>query len=253
MLIYSTDVTDSEWELITSMQCDTRQRRYSLRQIWNAIFYLVKTGCQWRYLPSEFPAWQSVYYYYSRWRDNGLIDEVHQALYDMTRQRAGREASASLAIIDAQSVKTAYRGSDRGFDAGKRVKGRKRHIVVDTLGLLIGVIVTSAAVSDSAGARQLLRQMRHRFPRLRCIMADASYQGTLVDCVKRTLDCLLQIVRRDPSVKGFAVLPKRWIVERTFSWFNNYRRLSKDYEYRIDTSETMIQLAMIRLMLKRFS
>lgn len=252
MLVYSTDVTDSEWELITSIQRDTRQRRHSLRQIWNAIFYIVKTGCQWRMLPSEFAPWQTVYYYYRCWPDKGLIDEVHQALYDVLRCDAQREASPSLGIIDAQSVKTAHCGNERGFDAGKRVKGRKRHIVVDARGLLIAVIVTAASISDSAGARQLLRQLRHRFPRLVCILADSAYQGTLIAWVKHTLGCLLQIVRRDPDSKGFHVLPKRWIVERTFGWFNSYRRLSKDYEYRTDTSETMIQLAMIRLMLKRF-
>lgn len=249
---YATNLTDSEWEIITSIHSDNRQRKYSLRQHWDAIFYVVKTGCQWRFLPTEFAPWQTVYYYYRQWRDCGLIEEVHNALRLKVRQKAGREASVSAAIADAQSVKTTHSGPDRGFDGGKRVKGRKRHIVVDTLGLLLAVIVTAANVQDKRGLPLLLALVRDRFERLAIIFVDGGYNSQpLSQWVRNTIRCALEVVPRPAAQTGFQVLPKRWIVERTFGWFNSYRRLSKDYEYRTDTSETMIYLAMIRLMLKR--
>lgn len=249
---YTTNLTDSEWEVITSIHSDNRQRRHELRSIWNAIFYLVKTGCQWRMLPSEFPPWQTVYYYYRQWRDRGIIEEVHTALRNQIRRRAGRQESPSAAIADSQSVKSTHSGPDRGFDGGKLVKGRKRHIVVDTLGLLLAVIVTAANVQDKRGLPLLLERVRDRFDRLEILFVDGGYTSQpLGDWVRRVIGCLMKVVPRPAEQKGFQVLPKRWIVERTFSWFNSYRRLSKDYEYRTDTSETMIHLAMIRLMLKR--
>lgn len=249
---YATNLTDSEWEIITLIHSDNRQRKYSLRQHWDAIFYVVKTGCQWRMLPREFAPWQTVYYYYRQWRDNGLIEEVHNALRQRVRHNAGRQEFPAAAIVDAQSVKTTHCGSDRGFDGGKRVKGRKRHILVDSLGLLLAVLVTAANVQDKRGLPLLLDRVRDRFDRLSVIYADGGYTShSLCQWVEKTLRCLLEIVARPKEQHTFEVLPKRWIVERTFSWFNSYRRLSKDYEYRTDTSETMIYLAMIRLMLKR--
>ena len=249
---YATNLTDSEWEIITLIHSDNRQRKHPLREHWNAIFYIVKTGCQWRFLPKEFAPWQTVYYYYRQWRDRGLIEEVHNALRVQVRQKAGRDASVSAAIADAQSIKTTHDGPDRGFDGGKRVKGRKRHIIVDTLGLLLAVIVTAANVQDKRGLPLLLALVRDRFERLTIIFVDGGYNSQpLSDWVRKTLKCVLEVVPRPAAQTGFQVLPKRWIVERTFGWFNSYRRLSKDYEYRTDTSETMIYLAMIRLMLKR--
>jgi putative transposase len=249
---FTTDLTDSEWEVITTIHPDNRQRRHSLRSVWNAIFYIVKTGCQWRMLPGEFPPWQTVYYYYRQWRDRGIIEEVHNALRQSVRRRAGRQESPSAAIADSQSVKSTHSGPDRGFDGGKNVKGRKRHLVVDTLGLVLAVIVTAANVQDKRGLALLLDRVRERFDRLEILFVDGGYDSQpLSERVRRVIGCLLQVVPRPSTQKGFQVLPKRWIVERTFSWFNSYRRLSKDYEYRTDTSETMVYLAMIRLMLKR--
>lgn len=249
---YTTSLTDSEWEIITSIHSDNRKRKYSLREHWDAIFYLVKTGCQWRMLPQEFPPWETVYYYFAQWRDNGLIEEVNNALRDRVRIQAGRETSPSAAIADSQSVKSTHSGPDRGFDGGKNVKGRKRHITVDTMGLLLGVLVTAANVQDKLGLHALLMRVRDRFDRLEILFVDGGYTSApLQQWVKQVIGCLLKVVPRPAEQKGFKVLPLRWIVERTFSWFNNYRRLSKDYEFSINTSETMIHLAMIRLMLRR--
>lgn len=256
---YPTDVTDSQWEVITSVVTDTRRRKHSLRQHLNAIFYVVKTGCPWRFLPENFPPWQSVYYYYRQWRDNGLLEELHAFLRARVRQAAGRDASPSVGIADAQSVKTAYSGCDRGFDGGKSIKGRKRHILVDSLGLLLGVIVTAANVQDKQGLRQLLEQVRGCFDRLVRIYADQGYTSQpLVEWIWRRIGCCLEIVvstaiGNATHSKGFHVVPKRWIVERTFSWFNSYRRLSKDYEISTDSSQAMIYLAMSRLMLNRLT
>jgi putative transposase len=249
---YSTDLTDSDWEVITSILPDHRQRKHSRRQCFNAIFYVLKSGCPWRMLPESFPPWQTVYYHYRQWRDCGVLEELHAALRVRVRRAAGREDSPSVGIADAQSVKTASSGSDRGFDGGKRVKGRKRHIIVDTLGLVMGVTITAANVQDKRGLPLLLEQVRDRFERVRCIYVDQGYRSQpLCQWVKRRLGCHLEVVQRQLPVSGFAVLPKRWIVERTFSWWNNYRRLSKDYERSIDSSQAMVYLAMIRLMLNR--
>lgn len=249
---YATDVTDSEWEVITTVLADKRRRTHSLRAHWNAIMYLVKTGCQWRMLPETFPPWSSVSYYYRQWRDRGIIEELHAALRLRVRQKAGRAASPAVAIADSQSVKTVYRGAERGFDGGKRIKGRKRHLVVDTLGLVLAVVVTAANVQDKTGLPLVLRRLRDRFARLRRIDVDGGYRsGPLAAWVRRVIGCQMRVVRRSDTAASFTVLPNRWVVERTFGWFTAYRRLSKDYEYRTDTSETMIYLAMIRLMLKR--
>jgi putative transposase len=249
---YPTDLTDSEWEVITSILPDNRRRKHSLRQLWNAIFYVVKTGCPWRFVPEGFPPWETVYYYYRQWRERGILEELHAALRLRVRRAAGRASSPSVAIADAQSVKTTHSGTERGFDGGKRIKGRKRHIVVDTLGLILGVVVTAANVQDKRGLPLVLEQIRDRFERLVLIYVDSGYtSGPLAEWVRRRIGCLLRVVPRRAQMTSFSVEPKRWIVERTFGWMNNYRRLSKDYEYRIDSSEAMIYLAMIRLMLKR--
>ena len=250
---YPTDLTDSDWEVITSILPDHRRRKHSRRQCFNAIFYVLKSGCPWRMLPDCFPPWQTVYYHYRQWRDCGVIDELHTAVRLRVRRAAGRSESPSVAIADAQSVKTASGGSDRGFDGGKRIKGRKRHIIVDTLGLVLGVSITAANVQDKRGLRPLLEtQVRDRFDGLRCIYVDQGYTSRpLAEWVERRIGCRLEVVARRLPESGFAVLPKRWIVERTFGWLNNYRRLSKDYERSIDSSQAMILLAMIWLMLNR--
>ena len=250
---YQTSLSDSEWEIINSIHNDKRKRSHSLRTLWDAIFYLTTTGCQWRMLPKDLPPWQTVYYHYAQWRDRGLIEQVHDALVVKCRAAEGRTSTPSIAIVDGQSVKTAYSGLERGFDGGKRVKGRKRTIAVDALGLLLAVVVARANENDKSCLRHLSARMKQYAGSLQRIYADGGYEsGPLSEWIAQKFRAVLQIVRRADESSEFRVLPKRWIVERTFGWLNNARRLSKDYEIRVESSEAFIHLAMIRLMLKRF-
>ena len=249
---YPTNLTDSQWKAILSIIKDKRKRKHSLREIFDAIFYLLKTGCQWRMLPTNFPSWKLVYYYFSKWRNDGTIELIHEILRDMTRKKAGREDSPSLALIDSQSVKTTRSGGVcRGIDGGKKTKGRKRHIIVDTMGLLLAVVVHAANEHDSKSAPRVIAELRGRFPRLVKLIADGGYRGELIENTRKTFGWILEVVLRKDSSKKFEVLPQRWVVEGTFSWFESYRRLGKDYEYHTETSQTMVQLAMIKLMLNR--
>ncbi len=252
MKSYPTDITDSQWKTILSILRDKRKRKYSLRDIFDAIFYLLKTGCQWRMLPNNFPPWKTVYYYFSKWKNDGTIELIHELLRDMIRLKSGKNESPSVALIDSQSVKTTRSGGVcRGIDGGKKTKGRKRHIIVDTMGLLLTVIVHAANEHDSKAASKVIVELKGRFHRLIKIIADGGYRGELVEKTQRTFGWILEIVLRKDSTKKFEVLPKRWVVERTFAWFESYRRLSKDFEYHPETSQVMIQLAMIKLMLNR--
>jgi len=203
-------------------------------------------------LPYEFPGWTTVYYYFQKWRNVDWFVAINDRLRRQLRQQQGRDENASAAVLDSQSVKTMEEGaSERGFDAGKKINGRKRHILVDTLGLLLAVKVHAANVQDRDGAKLLLKMCRERFPRLFLIWADGGYRGKLIKWV--ALNCLLvlEIVKRSDDVAGFVVLPRRWVVERTFAWLNKQRRLSKDYERECQTSEAWIYLAMVSVMLKR--
>lgn len=222
-----------------------------LRRVVEAILYLLTTGCQWRYLPKEFPKWQSVYYYFRRFERDGTWVLMHERLRAEVRRKSGKHKHPTAGSIDSQSVKTIGISSCFGFDAGKKVKGRKRHILVDTLGLLLAVVVTTADVQDRDGARRLLPKLSGSCKKLRKVWVDGGYRGLLLDWVKLQFRFCLAVVLRSDDRKGFAVLPKRWVVERTFAWLGHHRRLSKDYEVFPKTSETFIYLAMARLMLRR--
>lgn len=230
-----------------------RPRVVSLRQVINAILYVLKTGCQWRQLPREFPAWTAVYYYFSRWSCNGTWERLHHLLRARVREKCGRHKHPTAGCLDSQSVKGTAVPGPRGFDAGKLIKGRKRHILVDTLGLLLVVVVTVASVQDRDGARLLLRQLPGHCKKLRKIWVDGGYSGRLVAWVAERFKFCLAVVLRPKQTRQFVLLPHRWVVERTFGWLNHSRRLSKSYERLIRTDETWIYIAMTRIMLNRLA
>lgn len=250
---YDSDLTDAQWEAIQPLLADQRLRKHDLRDVVDALFYVVKGGVQWRMLPDSFPPWQTVYYHLRRWMATGLLERLNHALREAVRRKAGREPSPSAAVIDSQSVKTSHVGGPRSFDGGKKVNGRKRHILTDTLGLLLAIIVHPARINDSQRVPHLLDRIQGRVPRLEVIFADQGYEATPTGLIWRVFGWLLQIVEREPGQKGFVVLKKRWVVERTFSWLGGYRRLSKDYEALPPVSEAMVLLASIRLMTRRLA
>ena len=256
---YPTDLSDKEWACLKThlpvSKLPSRLRAHSLRDIFDAIFYVLRSGCPWRLLPHDFPPWSTVYYHFRRFRLSGLWHRIFTILRAAERKRVGKDFDASAAIVDSQSVKTTEESAgSNGYDAHKNVKGRKRHLLVDTLGLPLSVHVTPANVQDRAGARLLLAGLGPLVPRLKKIWADGAYGGKeLARWCEERGGWELQIVERNREAEGFKVLPKRWIVERTFGWLIRNRRLSKDYERRVQTSETLVEVAMIRLMLKRLA
>jgi putative transposase len=250
---YPSDLTDSQWEKIAQFFDTKRSRKYPMRQVCNAIIYVVKTGCQWRQLPKEFGAWSSIYYYFDKWRHNGLWERLNDALREAVRIKMGREATPSAMVIDSQSVRTTRRGgTERGFDFAKKVKGRKRHIAVDTQGLLLGVLVASATPHDSQSLFSLVDNVRQRIRTVKTVFADGAYRG-FEEMLHAAFAMVLCVVLRSKTVRHFVPIPKRWVVERTFAWFESYRRLSKDFEFHPKTSQTMIYIASVRLMLNRLT
>src|SRR5215212_6536294 len=256
---YPADLSDAEWSRLQSClptpKAQGRPRTHSLRDILNAIFYVLKSGCQWRLLPHDFPPWSTVYYHFRRFRLSGLWHRILKVLHAAQRKRVGKDPQPTAAIIDSQSVKTVEESAHpSGYDAPKNIKGRKRHLLVDTLGLPLSVYITAADVQDRVGAQCLLAGLKPFVPRLKKIWADGAYTGEkLAGWLEEQGEWELQIVERSADTEGFAVLPHRWIVERTLGWLMRNRRLSKDYERLVQSSEAFIEVAMIRLILKRLA
>jgi len=257
---YATDLTDGQWAilepLIPQAKHGGRRREVDMREVINTILYLNRTGCQWDMLPHDLLAKSTVYDYFAAWRNDGTWQRVMDALRTQVRIEAGREATPSAASIDSQTVKTTEQGGEHGYDGGKKINGRKRHIMVDTLGLLLTVVVTTAALDDGAAAPQVVGNLDAKaYPRLKKIWGDNKYHN--LDFRKWLADHRpgweLEVKTRESGVKGFAVLPKRWVVERTNAWHGRYRRHSRDYERRTDSSESMIRISALHLMLRRLA
>ena len=254
---YPTDVSDAQWLIIEALlppaKRGGRSRSVCMREVINAIFYLLRSGCAWRMLPHDFPAWQTVYGYFRYFRDEGLWEQINDALREAVREEAGREAQPSAAIIDSQSVKCGSVAGERGYDRFKMINGKKRHILVDVMGLLLAVLVHKANEQDRKGARKLLSRAAHKgFVRLHLIWADGGYNSDpLSTWLSALTGWVLHLVARPKGTRGFVILPRRWVVERTFAWLGGYRRLSKDYEQLPQSSEAMLYIAMTHLMLKR--
>jgi putative transposase len=252
MTTYPSNLSDSQRAIVSIFFDMKRSRKHDLIEIVNAIMYLVKSGCQWRMLPGDFPNWKIVYYYFSTWKKKGLLEEIHESLVMQTRKSVGKNEDPSVGIIDAQSVKnTLVSSENKGFDAGKKIKGIKRHIIVDTLGLILAVVIQNASVQDRDGAQNVIEKMKENWIRVIKIFADGGYAGKLIDKIKLACNIELEIIKRS-ELHIFKILPKRWIVERTFAWIDTNRRNSKNYERLNETSVAMVHLAAIRIMLNRF-
>ena len=250
MTTYPTNVSDSQWQVIATFLNNERKRKHNLREVTNAIFYLVKSGCHWRLLPHDFPYWKVVYYYFSTWKKTSIIERMHEALVEKTRVAAGKKEEPTVGIIDSQSVKNTLVSTEScGFDGGKKIKGVKRHIITDTMGLLLAVVIHSAGVQDRVGAVQVVEKLAESWKKIVKIFADGGYTGTWIDRVKERFQIGVEIVKRTEA-HVFKVLPKRWIVERTFAWIETNRRNAKFYERLEDTGVAMVQLSAIRRMLK---
>jgi len=266
---YPTDLKDEEWAILAPLippaRPGGRPRTTDMREVLNAIFYLLRSGGAWRVLPREFPAWQTVYDYFRQWRNAGVWEQIHTTLRAHVRCALGRCPEPSAAIIDSQSVKTTDRGGLHGYDGAKKVNGRKRHLLVDTLGFVLKATVHSADIMDRDGVLLLLEPLRGLFPRLEQVWVDMGYRGKVLNWIREHLGWRVEVVQKPrrwgwypidvepPPMPAFTVLPRRWVVERSFAWLGRYRRMSKDYEYLTATSESLIYAAMSRLLLRRLT
>jgi transposase len=257
-LRYASDVTDEEWALIEAMLPPPkrfgRPRTTDLREVVNALFYMLTTGCQWRQLPKEFPPYSTVQRFFYDWREEGLWQKINHDLLMRVREASGREPSPSAGVIDSQSVKTTEAGGPRGYDAGKKIKGRKRHLLTDTLGLPVSAVVHPADIQDRDGAPLVLASARFLYPWLRHVFADGAYAGgklaTALDKIGRWT---IEIVKRCDAAKGFVLLPRRWVVERTLAWLNRNRRLAKDFEASLESALAWLFLASVKLLMRRLA
>jgi transposase len=255
---YASDLTTEEWALVAPFLPPPRRigrpRKVDLREVMNAILYMGSTGCQWAMLPKDLPPPSTVQRYFYDWRDSGLLKTIRFMLAMETRELEGREAQPTAGVIDSQSVKTTESGGIRGYDAGKKINGRKRHIVVDTLGLMFGAVVHAADIQDRDGAPEVLASIRKSCPWLRHIFADGGYAGPkLRGALDKIGDWTIEIVKRSDTAQGFEVIPRRWVVERTFAWLGRCRRLAKDWEKSIASAEAWIDIAHIRLTTRRLA
>lgn len=254
---YRSDLTEEQWQLLAPLLPPPvpagAPRTTDLREVVNAILYRLHHGCAWHALPHDFPPEGTVRDYFHRWRRSGLWEQINDALRRQVRKAEGRDEEPSAGIVDSQSAKGTRTSGTKGYDAGKKVQGAKRHVLVDTLGLLLCVVVHPANIQDRDGAKLVLSKARSLCPQLRLIWADGGYAGKLIAWVGAVCGWVLEIVKRSDTAKGWVLLPRRWVVERTFGWLSQCRALARDYDYHAETSAALIQVAMIHLMLRRLA